>query len=241
MEVRELTTKNEFERCVELQRTEWGWGDLDIVPVRSFVVTANTGGVTLGALVEDRVIGFINTMPALRDGAPYWYSRMLGIDRKYRSRGVGTLLKRTQREFGLKRGIRLIEWTFDPLESKNAHLNLEKLGVIIRRYYVNHYGYTSSHLQRSMESDRLVAEWWLEKKRPVIVGERRRVRVPSDIQLVKDRSVDEAVEIQLRVRAEFEQHFADDYMVVGFERLDNDQSEYVLSSAEGTEYANRES
>ena len=235
MVIRELTTKSEFERCVEIQRTEWGWADLDVIPVRSFVVITHVGGITLGAFDGERVIGFINTMPGIREGAPYWFSRMLGVEREYRGRGVGTLLKRKQREFGLARGIRLIEWTFDPLESRNAHLNLEKLGVVVRRYYVDHYGYTSSHLQRSMESDRLMAEWWLDQERPAMAGECRRIRIPSDIQRVKDRGVDEAVDVQLRVRAEFQKHFEDHYMVVGFERVGED-SEYVLCSREGTAY-----
>ena len=110
MVIRELTTKSEFERCVEIQRTEWGWGDLDVIPVRSFIVITHVGGITLGAFDGERVIGFINTMPGIREGAPYWFSRMLGVEREYRGRGVGTLLKRKQREFGLARGIRLIEW-----------------------------------------------------------------------------------------------------------------------------------
>jgi predicted GNAT superfamily acetyltransferase len=240
MEIRELRTKSEFERCVELQRTEWGWGELDVIPVRSFVVTTNVGGITLGAFDGDQVVGFINSMPGIRDGAPYWFSRMLGIDRKYRGRGVGTRLKQSQRQFGLDRGIRLIEWTFDPLESRNAHLNIGKLGVVIRRYYVDHYGFTSSHLQRSMESDRLMAEWWLDQEPPTISGDTRRIRIPSDIQSVKDRSVDEAVTIQRRVRAEFQGHFEDRYMVVGFERL-GDESAYVLCSRKGTDYADRQS
>ena len=232
-----MTRKEEFERCVELQRTEWGWKDLDIVPVRSFVVVSNVGGITLGAFDGDRVIGFLNALPGVRDGRPYWYSRMLGIENAHRGRGVGTALKRSQREHALERGIHLIEWTFDPLESKNAHLNLEKLGVVVRRYYVDHYGFTTSHLQRSMDSDRLMAEWWLERPRVEAEGETRRVRIPVDIHVVKDRDLDEAIRIQQRVREEFRQHFDQGYLVVGFERR-SDESEYILRPIEGTDLEN---
>ena len=237
MEIRELTRKKEFERCVEVQRTEWGWKDLDIVPVRSFVVVSNVGGITLGAFDRDRVVGFLNALPGIRGGRSYWYSRMLGIENAYRGRGIGTALKKSQREHALERGIHLIEWTFDPLESKNAHLNLEKLGVVVRRYYVDHYGFTTSHLQRSMDSDRLMAEWWLERPRVEVEGETRRVRIPADIQAVKDRDLDEAIRIQQRVREEFRQYFDEGYMVVGFERR-SDESEYLLRPIEGTDFEN---
>ncbi len=237
MEIRELTRKEEFERCVELQRTEWGWKDLDIVPLRSFVVVSNVGGITLGAFDGDRVVGFINTLPGVQKGRPYWYSRMLGIEHAYRGRGVGTALKRSQREHALERGIHLIEWTFDPLESKNAHLNLEKLGVVVRRYYVDHYGFTTSHLQRTMESDRLMAEWWLDRPRGGVAGGTHRVRIPADIQAVKDRDLDEAIRIQRRVREEFRKYFDAGYIVVGFERL-SDGSEYILRPIAGTDFEN---
>ena len=227
MQVKELTRMEEFERCVELQRKEWGWNDLNIVPVRSFVVIANIGGLTLGAVVDNKVIGFINTLPGIRDGSPYWYSRMLGVDRGFWGQGVGTALKRAQRAHAVRRGVTLIEWTFDPLESKNAYLNLEKLGVIVKRYYVDHYGDTGSDVQGGLASDRLMAEWWLNKPRLKVGLERRHVTIPSQMQEIKNRDFREARRIQERVRRELNKHIGDGYIVVGFNRLKK-EGRYVL-------------
>ena len=161
----------------------------------------------------------------------------MGIEAAYRGRGVGTALKKAQREQALHRGIDLIKWTFDPLESRNAYLNLEKLGVIIREYRVNHYGFTSSHLQRGMESDRLIVEWWLNRSRVPIGEESRRISIVDDVETLKDQDLDKAIQLQLRVRKEFEEHFKNGYMVAGFERL-LDHSEYILSPVSGTDFEN---
>lgn len=237
MDIRELVQKEEFERCVELQHTEWGWKDRDTVPVRSFVVASHVGGITLGAFDGDRIVGFLNTLPGVHLGRLYWYSRMLGIEQAYRGHGIGTALKRSQREHAIDRGIHLIQWTFDPLESQNAHLNLAKLGVISRRYYVDHYGITASRLQRGMESDRLLAEWWLDRPRVEVSGDIRRVWIPADIQVVKDHDLEEAIQLQQRIRAEFKQYFDAGYIVVDFERLSNG-SEYILRPMAGTNFEN---
>ena len=192
------------------------------------LVTQNrVGGLVLGAFEGQRLIGFLNAMPGIRDGAPYWYSQMLAVTEDYRNRGIGADLKLAQREHARQRGIRLIEWTFDPLESKNAYLNISKLGVIVRRYYVNLYGATSSALQQGLESDRLVAEWWIDQPRPPVGGDIRRVSIPSDIQSLKKQNLKSAQEIQIRVREQFQKHFQDDYFVAGFQRGE-EWSEYLL-------------
>ncbi len=95
---------------------------------------------------------------------------MLAVRKEYRNGGLGRRLKLMQREEALSRGIELIEWTFDPLEIKNAYLNIEKLGAIARRYNINQYGITSSPLQGGLPSDRLIAEWWLRSKRVRIIA-----------------------------------------------------------------------
>src|SRR5215813_5440494 len=143
---------------------------------------------------------------------------MLAVKTPYRNHGIGSDLKLTQRDHARQRGIHLIEWTFDPLESKNAYLNIAKLGVIVRRYYVNLYGATASELQKGLESDRLIAEWWIDKPRPRIEGGIRRVRIPADIQELKKQSLESAQAIQARVRSEFLKNFHDDYFVAGFDR-----------------------
>lgn len=227
MKIRPLTEVAQFERCLEIQREAWGWDDVDLLPVRFFVVLNYVGGLVLGAFDGNRLVAFLNAMPGIRDGRPYWHSHMLGVARDYWNSGIGTQLKLAQRDHGLDRGIDLIEWTFDPLESKNAYLNTMKLGAIIRRYYVNHYGETTAKLQRGLESDRVMAEWWIRKARFSIGGDVHRIRIPADIQTLKDQDLEGARRIQLEVRQSFLDSFRDDYFVVGLERQ-GDWSDYLL-------------
>jgi predicted GNAT superfamily acetyltransferase len=166
-------------------------------------------------------------MPGLHHTMPYWYSQMLAVKPEYRNAGIGASLKLAQREHALQRGIRLIEWTFDPLESKNAYLNIVKLGVIVRRYYVNLYGATASQLQQGLESDRLIAEWWLDQPRIPVKDDVRRVAIPADIQGLKKQNLNSAQVTQRRVRQEFLDNFRDDFFVAGFERH-GDFSEYLF-------------
>jgi predicted GNAT superfamily acetyltransferase len=138
--IRKCERLEEFQRCVELQREIWGEADLEVEPATMFVVAAHTGGEVLGAFDGDRMIGYTMAVAGLRGTVPYLHSHMAGVRGEYRDRGVGRKLKLFQREEALGRGIRLIEWTFDPLELRNAHFNLNKLGAICRRYETNLYG-----------------------------------------------------------------------------------------------------
>jgi predicted GNAT superfamily acetyltransferase len=227
MTIRPITALDEFEKCVELQRAAWGLADIDIMPKRMFVTDTRIGGLVLGAFDGDRLLGFASATPGVRDGKPYWYSQMLAVDRDHRDQGLGADLKLAQRDHARQSGIDRIEWTFDPLESKNAYLNITKLGIIVRRYYVNLYGAASSQLWQGLESDRLIAEWWIDRPRLTIQGDVRRVYIPADIQALKKQSLQSARDVQLRVREQFLQNFADDYVVAGFERRD-ECSEYLF-------------
>ena len=227
MIIRPVTELAELEKCVELQRETWGLADIDILPTRSFVTGNRIGGLVLGAFDDDRLVGFAAATPGIRERQPYWYSQMLAVKEGCRDSGIGLDLKLAQRDHARQRGIRLIDWTFDPLESKNAHFNITKLGVIARSYYVNLYGATLSRLQEGLESDRLIAEWWLDQPRVGIQGDLRRVYIPADIQSLKKQSLKSAQDVQLRVRQQFLQNFQDDYFVAGFERKD-EWSEYLF-------------
>jgi predicted GNAT superfamily acetyltransferase len=156
--IRKCQTLDEFQLCVALQREIWQEADLEIEPVTAFVVAANTGGQVLGAFEGKRLAGYTLALSALRDGAPYLHSHMAGVDADYRDRGIGRMLKLAQREEALSRDIRLICWTFDPLEFRNAYFNLNRLGAICRTYLPNFYGVTTSPLHRGMATDRLLAE-----------------------------------------------------------------------------------
>jgi predicted GNAT superfamily acetyltransferase len=210
MIIRELTLPEEFEACMDLQREGFGWSDIELMPMRFFIVSRHIGGLVLGALDGGRMVGFLSAIPGLRDGKPYWHSHILAVSSASRDSGIGTQLKFAQKEQALQCGIRLIEWTFDPLMSRNAYLNIEKLGVIVRRYYPSFYG---------KDRDRLVAEWWLDRPRSSLHGESRRVTIAAD---------QEAAESEReRVREEFLTHIKDDFYVAAFERH-GDTSDYVF-------------
>lgn len=178
--VRKCHALDEFLRCVALEREIWEEEDLEIEPVTLFVVAANSGGQVLGAFDGDRLVGFTLAVAGLRDGAPYLHSHMTGVHSGYRDRGVGRMLKLFQREEALSRDIRTICWTFDPLEIRNAHFNLNRLGAICRKYLPNFYGVTTSPLHRGLATDRLFAEWHLDSPRVVAAVAGVTVHVPDN-------------------------------------------------------------
>jgi predicted GNAT superfamily acetyltransferase len=153
--VRKCEGVEEFQRCVALQKEIWGEDDLEVEPVTLFVVASETGGQVLGAFDGERLIGYTLAVVGCRDEAIFLHSHMTGVLQEYRDRGVGRALKLFQREEALGRGIRLVVWTFDPLETRNAHFNLNRLGAIARKYLPNLYGLTTSPLHLGLPTDRL--------------------------------------------------------------------------------------
>src|SRR5580700_2072884 len=165
--VRKCAALQEFHACVALQREIWGESDLEVEPVTGFVVASETGGQVLGAFDDARLVGYTLALVGFRDGVIYLHSHHTGVHQDYRDRGVGRMLKLFQREEALGRGIRFIQWTFDPLELRNAHFNLNRLGAICRQYKPNLYGVTTSPLHRGLATDRLLAEWQLDSPRVI--------------------------------------------------------------------------
>jgi len=163
--VRHCRGLEELRACVALQKEVWNFSDAELVPLRMFVVAEKVGGQVMGAFDGSEMVAFALSVPGTRSGHVYLHSHMLAVRKDRRNSGLGRRLKLLQREDALARGIELIEWTFDPLEIKNAYLNIERLGAIARRYNINQYGITSSPLQGGLPSDRLIAEWWLKSKR----------------------------------------------------------------------------
>lgn len=228
IQVRILTEHTQFQEAVELQQQIWGFSDTDLLPVRLFVVATKVGGQALGAYDGDRMIGFCLSIPGLKTGGGhYLHSHMLGVADRYRNAGVGRLLKLEQRRDALARGIELIEWTFDPLELKNAYFNMERLGAIVRRYLPNQYGTTTSPLHGGLPTDRLVAEWWIGSPRPAAMIEGQpfqrplvqdRIPVPADIAGIRVNDPARAREIQAALGEQFQRNFASGLAVIGFER-----------------------
>src|SRR5271165_7133258 len=188
--VRNCTEVEEFRALVALQKEVWGFADNELVPLRIFSLAPKIGGQVIGAWQGKELLGFAFSIPGVRYGHAYLHSHMLAVKAEYRNSGLGRRLKLFQREDAIRHGYELIEWTFDPLEIKNAYLNLERLGAIARRYNINQYGITSSPLQGFLPTDRLVAEWWLKSKRvesllsnepPTAFEEKMRIEVPAEI------------------------------------------------------------
>jgi predicted GNAT superfamily acetyltransferase len=161
--IRPLTTLEECRQVVELQKRVWGYTDAeDVVPTPVLVVTIKRGGILLGAFDRaGRMVGFVYSLPALKDGRASHWSHMLGVVPEAREAGLGVRLKIEQRRAALGMGVELIEWTFDPLQVLNAHLNFAKLGIVVGEYEENIYGDSSSPLHRGTPTDRFIAEWWL--------------------------------------------------------------------------------
>ncbi len=160
---RDLTSLDDFAGVVDLERQIWGPGYDEVVPVPILAVSVHRGGILIGAFEADRMIGFVYSLPGIKDGKPTQWSHMAGVVSEYRNAGVGMALKLLQRERTLAMGLDLIEWTYDPLQAMNAHLNFAKLGVVAREYAENIYGESSSPLHRGNPTDRFVAEWWVRK------------------------------------------------------------------------------
>src|SRR5678809_1189761 len=165
MVVRKCHNLDELSACVVLQKEVWNFAEAELVPLRVFVVAEKIGGHVIGAFDDGQLVAFALSLPGSRGGHSYLHSQMLAVRSEYRNGGLGRQIKLFQRDDALARGFELIEWTFDPLEIKNAYLNIERLGAIARRYSVNQYGITSSPLQAGLPTDRLIAEWWLNSHR----------------------------------------------------------------------------
>ena len=223
IQVRKCERLEEFHGCVELQRQIWGEADLEVEPVTMFVVAAHTGGQVLGAFENGRMIAYTLAIAGLQDHVPYLHSHMTGVLSDYRDRGVGRMLKLFQREEALSRGIRLIQWTFDPLELRNAHFNLNRLGAISRQYLPNLYGTTTSPLHRGLATDRLLVEWRLDSSRAVAaiqslatgpVEAPAMIALPPELEHWQQANAPEVKKVQSRVREEFTRWFRKGYAAV---------------------------
>ena len=242
--VRECATAEEFDACVALQREAFGLPDLELSPRRHLIVTRSAGGFVLGAFDGGRLVGFVLNQVAVRGRAEViGYSHMMAVKKEYQNRGVGARLKWAQRARAVSEGRRFIRWTWDPMQSRNAHFNLNRLGVVVRSYSVNYYGtdYTTASGEfgkpYGIDSDRLNAEWALDSERvsdlergesPGPFGEEAgSVTIPADWNaLVRDDPEAARGEL-LRVRAEFQRAFAAGLVCAAFER-DPSRPRYLL-------------
>jgi predicted GNAT superfamily acetyltransferase len=240
-DVRSCRGFEELEACVALQIATWGYDEMDVIPRRMFTVAQRIGGQVMGAFAaDDTLAGFAMAIPGIHHGEPYLHSHMLAVQPKFRNTGVGRRLKLAQREDALKRGIRLMEWTFDPLEIKNAFFNIEKLGAITRSYTPNFYGVSSARIQGGRPTDRLHAEWWLDSERAIeaVAGRRAprgaiemRIELPHQVMQWKESAegAEQAMALQKANQAQFAEAFARGLAVTGFSRDQEGNGWFELS------------
>lgn len=164
MEIRDLRTLDDFRRVVQLEQEIWGYTDPgDIITVPVFIITVKRGGILIGAFEGDRMIGFAFSLVAMKDGRPTQWSHMMGVVAEHRRTGLGRTLKLAQRDRAIAAGFDLMEWTFDPLQALNAHLNFARLGVVCDEYVRDLYGESTSALHRGTSTDRFVVQWKLRE------------------------------------------------------------------------------
>jgi predicted GNAT superfamily acetyltransferase len=239
--LRSCHTLGEFRQAVALEKEVWGFEDIELVPARLFVVGEKIGGHVLGAYEGANLVAFAFGLPGVRDGHAYIHSHMLAVKETHRNTGLGREMKLFQREVAMGEGYELIEWTFDPLEIKNAYFNLEKLGAVARQYVVNQYGITSSPLQGGLPSDRLVAEWWLRSARveeTLRSGKRpetavvERVEIPAEVSRWKAQAETRtlAAEVLRQTREQMQKYFSKGLSVVGYERAANGDGRFLLGA-----------
>jgi predicted GNAT superfamily acetyltransferase len=260
--VRNCEGFDELQACVRLQIETWGYEASDVVPRKLYKVAQKIGGQVMGAFDSEidnenaghggpaSMVGFLLALPGVKSEAgaaqPYLHSHMLAVHEPYRNRGLGAQLKRQQRLDALRRGIRLVEWTFDPLEIKNAHLNIHKLGAVVRRYETDFYGVSSSRLQGGLPTDRLVAEWRLGSPRVEAAlqgrsayegGIEEQIDVPAAIYAWKasEEGRERALAALLANRRRFIQAFSQGLAVVGFQRDKEGNGIYELGRLEAVE------
>ena len=244
MEIRECVTLDELAECVALQREVFALPEVELSPVRHFVVTRNAGGFTLGAYVGGRLAGFVLSVPAFQRGERAFYSHMTGVRPEFQSHGIGAKLKWAQRTRALSEGVRYLKWTFEPVKARNAYFNLEKLGATVREYKLNFYGtdYATSpgsELKIGLQSDRLFAEWDLEspKVKALAVGEKyvefgkpaATIEIMNDWLSLVDADPERALAEQLRIRGEFVLAFERGLVGRSFRR-DEENPMYLLYS-----------
>jgi predicted GNAT superfamily acetyltransferase len=234
--LRKLAQPEEMRVCVDLQKAVWGFSDLEVVPHRLFVVASRTGGQVIGAFDGENAIGFLLAFAAYRDGGLYLHSHMAAVLPSYQNRGIGRELKLAQREDALSREIDLIEWTFDPLQLRNAHFNIARLGVIVREYLPNVYGRTTSPLHHGLPTDRLVAQWWINESRvqkilspdcPASSPGQAQVSIPRNVLEICEHDPAKAAHLQAQIRQQFQRAFHDGLAVTGFE-LDDESGNYRM-------------
>jgi predicted GNAT superfamily acetyltransferase len=244
--IRDIDSPTELRAVEGLQKEVWGLPDLDVVPLSQLVAAKAAGGVLVGAFDGDAMVGFIYGFCAFEHGQPAHHSHMLAVKAEYRNCNLGYRLKFAQRDRVLAQGIRIMTWTFDPLQSLNAYFNFNKLGLVANRYLVNFYGEDAPSFLHRNGTDRLWVTWPLEKtaeqaQREVgrvlplveigaddspncnqfpdsLSGENALIEIPADINALQKRNPNLASVWRDATRWAFTKAIESNYLVVDFVR-----------------------
>jgi len=238
IKIRPLTEHAEFDRCAEIQDMVWSYEPSARMSQKTYLLASQIGGQVLGAFDGQTIVGYAMSLPGVRNGHAYLHSHHLAVLPEWRNAGVGRRLKLAQRDDALARDFELIEWTFDPLEIKNAYLNIARLGAIVRRYRRNFYGATTSPLQGGLPTDRLVAEWWLKSDRVerILRGEQSNARIEAQVDVpaaiyewkaLSDKR-DAARSLQAANADALEAAFARGLAVLGYQRNQQGDGSFLL-------------
>ena len=236
IKIREITTVKDLAECVRLQKSVFGLPDAEISPVRHLIVTKNAGGFTLAAFAGEKIVGFVLSVAMFAGADRAFYSHMMAVDAKFQNHGIGAKLKWAQRQTSLSLNVKIIKWTFQPVQARNAYFNLEKLGVEIKEYKPNFYGtdYSTAHEtggNAGLDSDRLFAEWNLENAKVTALakGEKyseknelaRTIEIFDNWNDLVETAAPKAAAEQTRIKHEFQIAFAENLICKGFERREN--------------------
>jgi len=250
--IREVLSIEEYDACISLQREVFGLPDLEISPRRHLIVSREAGGWTLAAFNQGRIVGFVHQLAAARGDEIFGYSHMMAVAADFQNLGVGAKLKWAQRARALAEGRDFIKWTFEPMRGRNAHFNLNRLGVVIRDYAVNFYGtdYVTNPVEKNagasgMDSDRLFASWHLRSPRVEAFAAGRQfplgapeetIEIPADFPALLKSDPDTAKREQLRVRQEFLALLSEGFVCRAFDR-NAARPKYLFYRSSGTDFS----
>lgn len=242
IEVRECTKLEELLLCQELQKEVFGLPEIEVSPVRHMVVTRSAGGFVLGAFAEERLVGFVLSVPGFDKKKKFYYSHMTAVAKDFQNYGIGSKLKWAQRNFALTQDVSLIKWTFQPILARNAHFNLNRLGATIGKYVPNFYGtdYSTSHLEDGklgLDSDRLYADWNLSSEKVIALSKGdsfkeageivRKVEIPAGWNVLAKNNLPKAIAEQKRIKNELQKAFNEGLIIREFERSET-SPKYLL-------------
>lgn len=229
IEIRTMKNAEELKKTVDIQKSAWGFSDLDLESHQLMTRIQKYGGLCQGLYLDGDCIGFTFALLGKWQGEFFMYSHMTAVKREFQGKGYGFLLKKAQREETLRLGYHTIRWNFDPLESLNAFFNFHRLGVISTEYERDIYGQGESGLHKGLPTDRLIATWELhsprvqkkmETRKPVIresvpknrlaqfIDQTAYIEIPSDIRTLKQKDLKAAFGWRMQTRELFERAFS---------------------------------